>query len=266
MAAKLCGLAILLALTVQISFTESKHLAKKPDFLIPCDFNDDANLNTCCAKNFQLLLTGWGPSGIPGLNLGSLDPLTIKRIKVQQNTPPLVLDAILENLVVTGATEAVVNKVVLDKKTLVLDARLELPKLHAVGNYKVKGSVLGLNINGQGDCTFDASKIRLAFHLTTKLRDEGDLTFSEVLSFKAKILEIGDFHIDVMRLFDGQPELTSTANDLFNQNWRELFGILGPTLEQTLEAVLGDRLMRMYKYIPASYLFVNLPTASAFYG
>lgn len=106
----------------------------------------------------------------------------------------------------------------------------------------------------------------MAFHLTTKLRDEGDLTFSEVTSFKAKILEIGEFHIDVKNLFNGQQELEATANDLFNQNWRELLGILTPTLEQTLEAVLGDRLMKMYKFIPANYMFVNLPTASTFYG
>lgn len=175
-------------------------------------------------------------------------------------------------------------------------AKLELPELRATGNYKVKGSVLGLNLNGQGTASFVASKskiyvkmliflgfltfrlwlkivfkqiynvhkyfsenIILSFNIKTRLRRTDDLVFSEILSLKAKILNIGDFHIDVQNLFGGQRDLEYTANDLFNQNWRELYGTLAPTLEQTLELVLKDRFTKIYSFVPANFFINNLP-------
>ncbi|XP_054726328.1 circadian clock-controlled protein daywake [Anastrepha obliqua] len=266
MRANLCSLTFLLALTLQITYTTSKHLAERPSFLNPCDYNG-ATFDKCFADNFQLLFSHW-QDGIPGLkSLGSLDPLSIKRIKIQQDSgAALNIVAELENMLVYNASKAIVKKAILDKSTFEVDATLELPVLYAEGDYKVKGTVLGLNINGAGKCNLEAGRIRLNFHLATKLRDEGDLTFSDIVSLKAKILEIGDFHIDVQNLFGGQRDLEATANDLFNQNWRELFGILSPTLEQTLELVLKDRFTKIYAYVPATYFISNMPRASEFYG
>lgn len=254
---KLCSLSILLALTLQNSFVMGKHLVDRPTFLNPCDFNDP-NLNTCFAVNLQVLFREWR-DGIPGLkSLGSFEPLTIKRIKINQNGA-LQMNIDIEDLLVKGASGAKVLEATVDRNTLDVFAKIELPELHASGNYKVKGSTLGLNLNGQGTGSFVARNIILSFQLKTRLRHEGDLVFSEILSFKAKIHQIGDFHINLQNLFGGQRELEDTANDLFNQNWRELYETLAPTLEQTLELVMKDRFTKIYSFVPANYFISNLP-------
>lgn len=257
MSAKLCSLSLLLALTLQISLVLGKHLLEKPDFLRPCDFNDP-NLNTCFASNFQVLFREW-KDGIPGLkSLGSLEPLAIKRIKIDQ-TSPLQLNAEIENMLVHGASGTKVLEASLDRNTLDVLAKIEIPELRATSNYKAKGSILGLNFNGQGTASFRARNIVLAFHIKTRLRREGDIVFSEILGLKAKIENIGDFHIQVDNLFPGQPELESTANDIFNQNWRDLLEFLKPTLVPTLEYVMKDRFSKIYSFVPANYFITNLP-------
>uniref|UniRef100_A0A0K8W0W5 Protein takeout n=1 Tax=Bactrocera latifrons TaxID=174628 RepID=A0A0K8W0W5_BACLA len=258
MSAKLCSLSLLLALTLHISLAAiGKHLVDKPSFLNPCDFNDN-NLNTCFASNFQVLFREW-KDGIPGLkSLGPLEPLSIKRLKINQSGA-LQINADIENLLVDGASGAKVVEATVDKSTLDVYAKLEIPQLHATGNYKVKGSVLGLNLNGQGTASFIAKNIVLSFNMKTRVRHEGDLVFSEILDLKAKIRNIGDFHIDVKNLFGGQHDIEDTANDLFNQNWRELYGTLAPTLEQTLELVLKDRFTKIYSFVPANFFITNLP-------
>uniref|UniRef100_W8C123 Protein takeout n=1 Tax=Ceratitis capitata TaxID=7213 RepID=W8C123_CERCA len=259
MSAKLCGSIFLLSLSLQVANVLGKYLTERPNFLNPCDFNDP-NLNVCFAKNFQVLFREW-KDGIPGLKtLGSLEPLSIRRIKINQDDGGILrINAELENMLVTGSSGAKVVKATLDKKTLEVHATIEIPHLRGVGNYKVTGSVLGLNLNGQGTANFEAKNIVLTFHTTTRTRHEGDLTFSEILGFKAKIQKIGDFHINVQNLFGGQKELENSANDLFNQNWRDLYGTLAPTLEQTLELILKDRFTKIYSYVPATYFISNLP-------
>ncbi|XP_067631701.1 circadian clock-controlled protein daywake-like [Eurosta solidaginis] len=263
---QLSSLIVLFAFVLQITKTSSKYLAEKPAYLKTCDFNG-ADLNTCFANSLKVIFNEW-KDGVPGLkSLSPLDPLTIKRIRIQQdNGATFNLNAELDNFILHGASNVIINKAVVDRKALEVDATINLPKLHADGNYKAKGSVLGFNINGHGPGTLDATNVRIQLHIVVKLRDQADFTFGDIITFKSKIVNIGDFRVDVKNLFNGQTELENTTNELFNQNWRELIGLLQPALEQAIELVFKDRFKKIFGYVPANYFLTNLPKASEFYG
>ncbi|XP_067631717.1 circadian clock-controlled protein daywake-like [Eurosta solidaginis] len=256
---------VLLAFVLQINNTSSKYLTEKPSYLKTCDFNA-ADLNSCFADSLKVLFNEW-KDGVPGLKgLSPLEPLTIKRIKIHQNNGATFnLFAELENLILHGGSEVVIKNAVVDKKKLNLDVTVEIKKLHADGNYKAKGTVLGFNIDGQGPGTIDATNVLLQFHISAKIRDTDDFTFVDIIGFKSKIVKIGDFHVDVKNLFGGQTDLETTTNDVFNQNWRELTGLLRPALEQAIELVFKNHFTKIFAYVPANYFFANFPKASEFY-
>ncbi|TMW42076.1 hypothetical protein DOY81_012844, partial [Sarcophaga bullata] len=87
-----------------------KYLAEKPDFLIPCHLQDP-NFTQCFAKSYGVLFHEW-KDGIPGLKtIGSIDPLEVKRVVIDQDpNNPVSLHADLFNVLVKGASNAIIQE------------------------------------------------------------------------------------------------------------------------------------------------------------
>lgn len=153
-------------------------------------------------------------------------------------------------------------------------ALVAVPKLSFDFDYKVKGHVLALNLNGQGKGQFEAGKnseslpsifsylIKLFFieklvivmEFAVKPRRTPEAIFADVQKVKVSFREIGNFKIKLNNLFGGNAELESTAHTLFNENWRQFYEILRPAAEQSIEAIMLDRTKKTFDYVPATYL------------
>lgn len=156
----------------------------------------------------------------------------------------------------------------------VAKALFAVPKLSFDFDYKVKGHVLALNLNGQGKGQFEAGKnweslpsiysylIKLFFieklvivmEFAVKPRRTPEAIFADVQKVKVSFREIGNFKIKLNNLFGGNAELESTAHTLFNENWRQFYEILRPAAEQSIEAIMLDRTKKTFDYVPATYL------------
>ncbi|SPP80559.1 uncharacterized protein LOC117583730 [Drosophila guanche] len=244
-------LIILVVLTANAE--GSKYLAQKPDFLTPCVVGDPS-LNTCLAKNLQILFHQW-KDGIPGYNaLGSLDPLYIKRVKFSQDaSQAIAINADLQNVYVTGGSQAVVKEANYDPEHYVIKALIYVPKLRFQFDYKLKGHVVALNLNGHGSGYFEAEKALLYMEMAGRPRVTPEGGFAEVDRVKISFREIKQFHIQLDNLFGGNKPLEDSAHTLFNENWREFYEVLRPAAEQTVQGVLLDRMKKTFAYVPASY-------------
>lgn len=93
------------------------------------------------------------------------------------------------------------------------------------------------------------------------MRNEDGHIFTDIDKLRANIIEIGAFHVQLDNLFNGQKQLEDTANALFNENWREFYEFLRPGITSAVEAVMKDRLPKVFTFVPADYLIKGLPSA-----
>lgn len=158
-----------------------------------------------------------------------------------------------------------------------IKALFYIPKLSFDVDYRNKGHVLSLHINAQGDGQFEAgeySKILIPifsylqqfnfienlwmlYEFTGKPRITPKATFFEVQDVKASLREPGNYRIHLNNLFRGNEELENIANQLFNDNWRQVYEILRPAVELAVEAVMLDRAKKTFDYVPIKYLISN---------
>ncbi|XP_016938254.4 circadian clock-controlled protein daywake [Drosophila suzukii] len=232
----------------------AKYLAEKPDFLTPCIVGDPS-LNACLTSNFQTFFRQW-KDGIPGNNaVGSFDPLYIKRVKFAQDANrAIALNADLKEVYVAGAGQAVVKESSWDQSHYVAKALISVPKLRFNFQYKVKGHVVALNLNGHGNGYFEAENALIYLELAVKPLTTADGVFADVQSVKVSFREIKQFRIKLENLFGGNKDLEDTAHTLFNENWRDFYEVLRPAVEQTVSGVLLDRFKKTFIYVPATYL------------
>ncbi|KAH8383772.1 hypothetical protein KR009_010408 [Drosophila setifemur] len=251
MLAKVAKFLTLLVLFIA-NTVAAKYLVEKPDFLTPCILNDPG-FNGCLTANFQTFFRQW-KDGIPGNNaVGSFDPLYIKRVKFSQdNNRAIAINADLKEVYVAGAGQAVVKES--SYKNYVAKALILIPKLRFNFDYKVKGHVVALNLNGHGPGYFEAENALIYLELAVKPRTTAEGVFAEVQSVKVAFREIKQFRIKLENLFGGNKDLEDTAHTLFNENWRDFYEVLRPAVEQTVEGVLLDRFKKTFNFVPATYL------------
>ncbi|EDV30409.1 uncharacterized protein Dana_GF23274 [Drosophila ananassae] len=227
----------------------SKYLAEKPDFLTPCSEGD----NPCLTSNFQAFFRQW-KDGIPGNSaVGSFDPLYIKRVKFSQDTNnAIAINADLKEVHVAGAGQAVVKEA--SYNNYVAKALITVPKLRFNFDYKVKGHVVALNLNGHGVGYFESENALIYLEMAVKPRTSPEAIFADVQSVKVSFREIKQFRIKLENLFGGNKDLEDTAHTLFNENWRDFYEVLRPAVEQTVSGVLLDRFKKTFNFVPATYL------------
>ncbi|XP_037944609.1 uncharacterized protein LOC119677369 [Teleopsis dalmanni] len=103
---------LIIVLTIINITNAAQYLSDKPDFLKPCNY-EDKSFSKCFANNFQVLFKDW-KDGVPGLKtVGKLDPIIVKRIKIVQDpSSGIALNAILDNVEIRGASDAIVEEAV----------------------------------------------------------------------------------------------------------------------------------------------------------
>ncbi|KAM8704964.1 hypothetical protein ACLKA7_009425 [Drosophila subpalustris] len=254
---KICHLLGFLLIFLLLSVTEAaKYLTEKPDILHPCSLND-AGLNNCLGKNLQVFLTTW-KDGLPGTKtVGPWDPLLIKRVKLSQNgNNALSINADLRNIHVRGVSQAIIKETRYNHQQYKLKTVMQAPKLSFDFDYKLKGNILVLNLDGQGKGQIEADKITIVVEIDVKPRITPEAIFADVERVKVKFQELGNFKVKLNNLF-ADKQLEDSAHALINENWRQFYEILRPAIEQAIEAVMLDRYKKILQYLPATYLIAD---------
>ncbi|XP_023307738.2 protein takeout-like [Lucilia cuprina] len=248
----LVGVLSLLVASVQ----GDDYLKEAPSFFKACSLSDPNN-GVCLAKAFEVFYTHWR-DGIPGLkNFGSIDPFHVKKIHLEQNNPNINFKMDLKDVIITGLGQATIAKASLNGEYN-FKLLTKVPQIQNKGNYRMKGSILLLRLDSTGLMDNEVSNVDVVFSLKTQLIEVNGQKFFDVTGIQTSIKNIDNFHINFTNLFDGNKELEDSANDVFNQNWRELFEIMRPALEETLDAIALDRYKKIFSYIPAKYFIADI--------
>ncbi|XP_075161095.1 protein takeout-like [Haematobia irritans] len=238
-----------------ISLVESvKYLSEKPSFLNICQVND-SNSGTCFAKNLEQFFAQW-KSGIPGLkSVRSLDPIHVKRLRIEQGGDgPFVVNIELQNADISGLSKSIFTDNGSDVSKLKMKFKVDIPSFKVTGDYNLQGRALQLALNGSGKATITVEKAVATLTFQFVKRKEGDLVFGELQNFHFQIDDAGLLQIHFGNLFNGDKALEDSAHVLLNANWRSLFDIGLPGINQAVVVIMKDYFLKIFKYVPISYL------------
>ncbi|XP_073819944.1 protein takeout-like [Musca autumnalis] len=239
------------ALTATVLAKE--YLSQKPDFIHPCK-TTDPGFKKCFAKDFQVIFVQY-KDGIPGLkNFGSIDPLHVKRVKVAEDgNGPVSINIELTNMEVHGFSKTIVTDANFDPKKLITRLKFALPEVKIISDYTVNGRVLTLPLNGHGQTRMEIKNLEIDVICKLKRRDEGGVIFSDIDKVIIPNLKVNGFHIEMDNLFNGNVALEQSAHTLFNENWRDFYETLRPSITETIRTVMEDRYKKVFAFVPARY-------------
>ncbi|XP_059217610.1 protein takeout-like, partial [Stomoxys calcitrans] len=198
--------------------------------------------------------------GIPGLpSLGPFDPLKVKRVVIAEDgNGPVSVNMVFTNMVLTGLTGAVLDDVNLNPTKSVMKLQIKLPKVNVKSEYDVKGRVLSLPLIGSGKALVDIGNLKAELALRYKLREEGGLTFADIEKIRVDFKDAAEFRLTLDNPQSEQTVLEEATNSAVNENWREYFEVMRPSITETVESIMGDRLQKMFSYIPATYFIEDI--------
>lgn len=93
--------------------------------------------------------------GIPEMHIPSLDPMRIPHAELDTGAS---FKATFDDIRIYGLTKFILKNVDLDIKNNVVDVDLMFPLVKAEADYRMKGRILILQLNGVGKCEGNYSK------------------------------------------------------------------------------------------------------------
>lgn len=252
------ALALLMVLVMVATHVKSEdYLKTQPSFLISCNLQNVNSDDKCIAKGLENLFTNW-KDGVPGLKtVGKIDPFNVKKIHLEQSQGNVDFKADFKNVVVNGLSHAQVERVSVSKQHN-FKLLFKVAKLGLLSDYRVKGRILLLNLDGSGPLQMESTGLEIIAVIKTKLVERSGYKFFDVQEVKSDITNLAGFHINLDNLFGGNRQLETTANELFNNSWRELFGIMRPAISEVIDAIIFDRFKKTLNYVPANYFFTDV--------
>ncbi|XP_011294035.1 uncharacterized protein LOC101890382 [Musca domestica] len=237
-----------------------KYLLEKPDFLEPCSVSGNS-FASCLSKNVGNILKEW-KNGVPGLRtVNAIDPLEIQRILVDGDPlSPIGIHLELTNVTMEGISDAQCTEASFKPKPLSILAKCVVPKLVLSGDYNITGHLLEYPLDGMGKASLTVEQSRVDITVRLLAREERNLLFTDVERLHLNLRDISG-----LRLQLDNRAAEAKANEILNQNEPGIFDILRPSLNGAFGRIMQDYWTKILAYVPASYLFEDLPVGGRRY-
>jgi hypothetical protein len=206
-----------------------------PNYIHICK-RSDPHVARCIRESVEILKPRL-KSGIPEINVPSLEPLRIDEIAIFRGEPPSNLKAFLRNIDVHGASDFQITKLKLniDKNTYRLGVRF--PKMTMVGDYDIDARLLVVPIKGSGKFTADITDIDGQGVLKAEIIQHTGHRQLNFTSFDFAI-KIGDYNIHLDNLFNGDEVLSKAASEILHENKGELIQGALPFIQRKAAEIL----------------------------
>lgn len=189
-----------------------------------------------------------------------IDPLKINAINIAQgaSSSPVNIQLDLKNQDIYGMKDIKVRKVRgFDKvPDSVLEVEAELKQIKLIGDYKIDGRILVLPIQGQGrsNLTLDDLNINFKFKLKQTPKKNGLYVQTEKLLFT---FDTKKLYIDLQDLFNGDKTLGETMNRVLNDNWRDIFMELKPSIQDAFSQIIGALVDSVFSKVAYSDIYLD---------
>ncbi|XP_014089516.1 protein takeout isoform X2 [Bactrocera oleae] len=210
-----------------------------------CRFGD----SVCNTKITNELLQKYAETGVRILHIPPFDPLHIKSLILPPNPNGLINVRLsftdvdihglknAQNIKIDGFTRDVTSP---------LSLSCTVPKARFSGAYEGEGKILGVNFKGKGNCVIELSDINLTCKIDAKLVQKGGKNYLVIKNVSLVMSKPKNVHYQLDGLYNGNPELSATANDFLNANADEIFEGMRLNLQETFALIVHNYMEKVF--------------------
>ncbi|CAF4830418.1 unnamed protein product [Pieris macdunnoughi] len=196
-------------------------------------------------------------AGIPKLDIPSCEPLLIRSLSVKQTTGPLSVTSSFSDVYVRGPSTMRVKSIDIHAKDHEIVARLYIPELRMKGQYTLKGTLLMIPVEANGDFTSKYRDINATVTITlgrSKVFNGLDTLSCEKLDVN---FQAGQVTMDLENLFGDDKDLSKTMNNFVNENWQSMSGDFQAPIEEALRDFLKPLADHAFATLYANDIFLS---------
>ncbi|KAJ1528459.1 hypothetical protein ONE63_006870 [Megalurothrips usitatus] len=232
------------------------HALRLPSYITPCR-RSDPKLAECALKNGRDAVTKF-VDGDRKYKIPSLKPLTLYNLHVDSGSNSVGIKLVFKEAQIYGLDGADIKAVNfdLDKKKASFD--MVFPTLNIIGDYTISGRVLVLPISGQGPANVTVTDCAVTFSFDYELanKKKNGKEYATITDSNVKFT-IGHGYFDLKNLFNGDKLLGDNMNTFLNENWSDVVKELGPSLADTIGAVIRQIIEQVVDVVPYEYIFTD---------
>lgn len=214
-----------------------------------CRNNHANRLNECLMEEIKLLQPHLG-GGLPELGLPRLEPLLLDNVEFRQSVPPVTIEAVFRNVMVSGITAFDLKYLDIDFTTThKLALGMVIPSLTMWGRYRIGGNVFLLPIEGDGD--FETILDGVIAEGTGDIVEEN----SKVVMRNVNIgFKIRSMKTRMENLFQGNQILSDTIHHFLNENGQLVLDEIRPGITAQLNDFIEQLFNSMFSVLPPDIL------------
>lgn len=130
-----------------------------------------------------------------------------------------------------------------------------LPRVELNGDYKIKGKVLVLPIQGDGQATLGFDNLDIVIKYKPRVITKNDRVYIQTEKFKLDF-DTTRLSLHFSNLFNGDKALGDNMNLFLNENWRDILGELKPAISSALEQIFELIINRIFAKVPYEDLYL----------
>ncbi|CAG9819737.1 unnamed protein product [Phaedon cochleariae] len=228
-----------------------------PENFLRCNLKD-TNLDQCLVRAIENALHIIGNTGIPSLNLPSIDPIGVSNIQIGADGSSAVnIVQQYKNISIFGLSDVKVEKAHYDQHKKILNFTAEHPVLSQEAKYNITGKVLILSVYGNGDSIITLKKPRITHVAYFKEYTKGDKRYFRVEDYSATYT-IQGAHFVFENMFNGaEKTLSGIVSKLINENWQ----LIAEEVRGGVQKAYGQLCMatanRIFETVPIDEIFLG---------
>ncbi|KAK9504734.1 hypothetical protein O3M35_011000 [Rhynocoris fuscipes] len=232
-------------------FTDETEASKLPKTWKICK-KSDPNMNECLKEAVNMAVHELTQGGNPSLGVLSMDPLRMNTLSIKQGTGPVSINLDFTEIDVIGLKNFEVMNIRTDWKDMDIEGRVK-SQLVLDGKYKIDGKVLVLPVTGEGHCRIIFDNIHTKAHKKLKETSKNGKRYYEVTGEEFEF-DVDKVHLHFDNLFNGDKTLGDTTNAFINENWKEIFMELKPSISTIFGTLFKEISNRIFSKITVEEL------------
>ncbi|XP_032681491.1 protein takeout-like [Odontomachus brunneus] len=202
-----------------------------PSYIKTCKRNDP-DANKCITNSIEQLRDKLR-TGIPELDVPSIEPLLLKNLRLTRGPNSASLDLNLTDIEVYGPSTFKIDDLNVDTNKLLFTYTVKFDKLEFRGKYSINAKILLLQLNGVGNVTGYLQNYGGKTYMKAKKIRRNNNTYLQFDKMKL-VIRIAETHINFDNLFNGDKVLGQATNELLNENSNLVTQEITPLLEDSL--------------------------------
>ncbi|XP_072381017.1 putative beta-carotene-binding protein [Diabrotica undecimpunctata] len=229
-----------------ISFCAARQLPKYFNVCKP----KETDISKCIKENIEEIRPKLD-DGIPEIGIPSINPLKIPFAELNIGKE---FKSSMKDINIYGINTFIVKDLKVDLDSNYIVIKVNIPHIHAEGEYNVKGKLLILTLDGSGPGQINITNLEVTLigHGVREIKH--GKTFLKISSIDITP-NIGKVNLRLDNLFKNNPELTETSNKVLNENQEVLVEQFAPPIVQIVEVFMSQTISNVFRKYSKDVLF-----------